>query len=177
MKWKVNISRGPSNHLIHLTGVSFRLEFYNKTMTYIENKGADYLNLIFWLILMSYFIVCFATYTFLYKIKFLISYHLGMNIAMLSSGVMGLAVGVVLGSAFPSHYTLVTIFVTMIAMIIGAVFGALVDYQTLLSGVSGGLMAGIMGPMIGVMADFSFITFCTILTYIIFGMLCLSVRS
>lgn len=135
------------------------------------------MSLLFVLILVSYFVVCFATFTFLYKIKSLISYHLGMNIAMLSSGVMGLGVGAILGYTFPSHYTLVTIIATVIAMIIGAIFGALVDYQTLLSGVSGGLMAGIMGPMIGVMADFGFITFCTILVYVIFGMLCLSVRS
>lgn len=135
------------------------------------------MNFIFWLILISYFVVCFATFTFLYKIKFLISYHLGMNIAMLSSGVMGVAVGAILGYTFPGHYTLVTIIATLIAMIIGAIFGALVDYQTLLSGVSGGLMAGIMGPMIGMMADLGFILFCSILVYGIFGMLCLSVRS
>ncbi|WP_274309987.1 hypothetical protein [Solibacillus daqui] len=135
------------------------------------------MNIIFWLILFSYFIFCFATFTFLYKIKFLISYHFGMNIAMLSSGVIGLAVGAILGNTFPSHYTLVTIIATVIAIIIGAIFGALVDYQTLLSGVSGGLMAGIMGPMLGAMADFGIVIFCSILVYVVFGMLCLSVRS
>lgn len=135
------------------------------------------MSLFFGVILISYFVVCFATFTFLYKIKFLISYHLGMNIAMLSSGVMGLAIGAILGNAFPSHYTLVTITATVIAVIIGAIFGALVDYQTLLSGVSGGIMAGIMGPMLGVMADFGIVIFCTILVYGVFGMLCLSVRS
>jgi len=100
-----------------------------------------------------------------------------MNLAMLSSGMMGIAIGTILGHAFPAHYTIVTIFSTFIAILIGAIFGALVDYQTLLSGISGGLMAGIMGPMIGVVADFGLITFCTILVYLTFALLCFSVRS
>ncbi|MEH7604419.1 hypothetical protein [Priestia megaterium] len=96
---------------------------------------------------------------------------------MLSSGMMGIAIGTVLGQSFPTHYTVVTIISTLVAVVIGAIFGALVDYQTLLSGISGGLMAGIMGPMIGVVADFGLITFCTILVYLTFGLLCFSVRS
>lgn len=129
------------------------------------------------LILMSYFIVCFVSYGFLYKVKPLISYHLGMNLAMSSSGVMGIAVGTVLGYSFPAHYLAITIASTIVAMVIGAVFGALVDYQTLVSGISGGVMAGVMGPMIGVVADLGLIVFCTILVYFIFGMLCFSIRS
>lgn len=100
-----------------------------------------------------------------------------MNIAMTSSGVMGIAVGTVLGYEFPAHYTVITIVTTLLAIIIGAIFGALVDYQTLLSGVSSGLMAGIMGPMIGVVADLGLIAFCTILVYIMFGLLFYSIRS
>lgn len=109
--------------------------------------------------------------------KYLISYHFGMNIAMTSSGVMGIAVGTLLGYAFPAHYSLITIITTLIAILIGAIFGALVDYQTLLSGVSSGLMAGIMGPMIGVVADLTLVMFCTLLVYAMFGLLCFSIRS
>ena len=100
-----------------------------------------------------------------------------MNIAMTTSGVMGIAIGTVLGFAFPAHYTLITICTTVLAILIGAIFGALVDYQTLLSGVSSGIMAGIMGPMIGVVADFGLIAFCTILVYASFALLCFSIRS
>ena len=129
------------------------------------------------MILVSYLIVCVTTYSFLYKLKSLISYHLGMNIAMTTSGVMGISIGTVLGFGFPAHYTLITILTTVLAILIGAIFGALVDYQTLLSGVSSGIMAGIMGPMIGVMADFGLVAFCTILVYVSFGFLCFSIRS
>ncbi len=100
-----------------------------------------------------------------------------MNIAMTSGGVMGIAVGTLLGYSFPGHYSLITIVATIIAIVIGAIFGALVDYQTLLSGVSSGLMAGIMGPMIGVIADLSLVTFCTILVYASYCLLCFSIRS
>lgn len=100
-----------------------------------------------------------------------------MNIAMTTSGVMGIAIGTVLGFAFPAHYTLITICTTVLAIGIGAIFGALVDYQTLLSGVSSGIMAGIMGPMIGVVADYGLVAFCTILVYASFSLLCFSIRS
>lgn len=135
------------------------------------------MNLLLLTILVSYLLVCAATFSFLFKVKNLISYHLGMNIAMVTSGVMGIAIGTVLGFAFPAHYTLITILTTVLAILIGAIFGALVDYQTLLSGVSSGIMAGIMGPMIGVVADFGLIAFCTILVYVSFGLLCFSIRS
>ncbi len=100
-----------------------------------------------------------------------------MNIAMTSSGIMGIAVGTLLEYGFPGHYTLVTIIATIIAIFIGMLFGALVDYQTLLSGVSSGIMSGIMGPMIGMAADLPLIAFCTILVYASFALLCFSVRS
>lgn len=135
------------------------------------------MNILIFIILLSYLLVCSISYTFLKKIKYLISYHLGMNIAMTSSGVMGIAVGTLLGYAFPAHYSAITIVTTTLAIIIGAIFGALVDYQTLLTGVSSGLMAGIMGPMIGVVANLPLVTFCTILVYVMFALLCFSVRS
>jgi len=129
------------------------------------------------IILVSYFLVCFISFTFLLKLRFVISYHLGMNIAMTSSGVMGIAVGALLGNTFPASYTFITVITTILAIIIGAIFGALVDYQTLLSGISSGLMAGIMGPMIGVMSGFGMIMFCTFLVYVMFALICFSVRS
>lgn len=129
------------------------------------------------LTLSSYFLVSLVTYLYLKKLKYFISYHFGMNIAMISSGVMGIAIGTILGYAFPSYYAVITILTTIVAILIGAIFGALVDYQTMLSGISGGIMTGIMGPMIGVVADFSLIIFCTILVYIMFGLICFSIRS
>ena len=58
------------------------------------------MNLLFMiLILESYFLICFITYAYLYKIRNLISYHFGMNLAMSSGGVMGIAIGTILGSA------------------------------------------------------------------------------
>ena len=135
------------------------------------------INLLLLIILVSYFLVCAATFSFLFKLKSLISYHLGMNIAMTTSGVMGISIGTILGFAFPAHYTLITILTTILAIVIGAIFGALVDYQTLLSGVSSGIMAGRMGPMIGVVADFGLIAFCTILVHASFGLLYFSIRS
>ena len=135
------------------------------------------MSLLIILITASYFIVCFVSYSFLFKVRNLIGYHLGMNLAMSSSGVTGIAIGTILGFTFPGFYTEITIVTTVIAMIIGALFGALVDYQTLLSGISSGLMAGIMGPMIGVVADLGLITFSTVLVYFTFGLLCFSIRS
>lgn len=136
------------------------------------------MNLLFMIILASYFLICFITYAYLYKIRNLISYHFGMNLAMSSGGVMGIAVGTILGSLVPAHYTVITIIATVVGIVIGALFGALVDYQSLLTGVSSGLMAGVMGPMIGVMAsDMGMIAFCTILVYLTFGLLCFSIRS
>ncbi|QCR32288.1 hypothetical protein [Lysinibacillus sp. SGAir0095] len=135
------------------------------------------MSLLILFVLISYLFVCSFSYLYLKKLKYLISYHLGMNLAMTSSGVMGIAVGTLLGYAFPSHYSLITIVATFLAIIVGAIFGALVDYQTLLSGVSSGLMAGIMGPMIGVVADLTLVTFCSLLVYAMFGLLCFSVRS
>lgn len=129
------------------------------------------------LILFSYFLVCTVSYLFLRKIKYQISYHLGMNLAMTSSGIMGIAIGTLLVYGFPGHYTMITIITTIIAILVGIIFGALVDYQTLLSGVSSGIMSGLMGPMIGMAADIPLVTFCTILLYASFAMLCFSVRS
>jgi len=100
-----------------------------------------------------------------------------MNIAMTSSGIMGIAVGTILVYGFPGNYAFITIITTILAILVGVIFGALVDYQTLLSGVSSGIMSGLMGPMIGMAADLPLVAFCTILVYASFALLCFSVRS
>ncbi|WP_144061525.1 hypothetical protein [Bacillus sp. 1NLA3E] len=129
------------------------------------------------LVLLSYLVVGAASYRYLYKIKQIIGYHFGMNIAMTSSMIMGIGVGTILGYQFPAYYTWITIITTIIAIFLGSLFGALVDYQTLITGVFSGIMSGIMGPMIGVMADLGLIVFITILVFFTFGLLCFSVRS
>jgi hypothetical protein len=129
------------------------------------------------LVLVSYLIVALATFHYLYKIKQIIGYHFGMNIAMTSSMIMGIGIGTLLGYQWPLRYTLITIITTIIAVFFGALFGALVDYQTLLTGISSGIMSGIMGPMIGVIADLGLIVFCTLMLFLSFGLLCFSVRS
>lgn len=135
------------------------------------------MDILFIILFISYLVVCFISYSFLFKVKNLIGYHLGMNLAMLSSGIMGITVGTLLGYAYPTNYTAITIVATLTAIVVGALFGSLVDYQTLLSGVTSGIMAGVMGPMIGVMADLDLLAFCTALLYLSFGLLCFSVRS
>lgn len=60
-----------------------------------------------WLLLISYFCVMTFSYFFLNRIRDLFGYHLGMNMAMASSGVIGLAGGINLLYLFPTHYTLV----------------------------------------------------------------------
>ena len=140
-------------------------------------KGGATLSILIGLILLSYLVVGTASYWYLYKIRLLIGYHFGMNIAMTSGMVMGITIGTVLGYEFPASYTLITILTTLIAMIIGAIFGALVDYQILLTGATSGIMGGIMGPMIGMAADLPLIVFCTFLVFISFGLLCFSARA
>ncbi|MFY3790854.1 hypothetical protein ACOQFO_03955 [Ureibacillus sp. MALMAid1270] len=137
----------------------------------------NHLRIFIILILLSYVLVCVVSYMYLRKIRYQISYHLGMNVAMTSSGIIGISVGTLLVYGFPGHYSMITIFTTILAILIGVIFGALVDYQTLLSGVSGGIMSGLMGPMIGMAADLSLVAFCTLLVYVSFALLCFSVRS
>jgi len=134
----------------------------------------------FWLLwLLSYAVTAGLSYRYLYKSRRLIGYHFGMNLAMLASGVIGLAVGVLLGAQFPALFAEMTIVSTVVAVAVGMWFGALVDYQTMLTGVTGGVMSGLMGPMIGVMANHadSLLLFCSALVYLCFGLLCYSKRS
>lgn len=132
-----------------------------------------------WCLLLSYVLVGGWAFAVLYPSRHLISYHMGMNLAMVSGGVIGMTTGIVLGDLFPTHYALVTIIGTLLAIFAGIVFGALVDYQTLITGVASGIMSGLMGPMVGVMAgqSLALILFCSLLVYLSFGLLCFSLRS
>jgi len=131
------------------------------------------------IILFSYFFIAAISYFHLYKSRHLIGYHLGMNIAMLSSTAIGLAVGAVLGSQFPFDEGVITIVTTIIAVAVGIIFGALVDYQTLLTGVASGIMSGLMGPMLGLHSTQpAFLIICTtIVVFLSFILLRFSVRK
>lgn len=99
------------------------------------------------------FFLATILYLYLFKVRKLIGFQLGMNIAMVIGGMVAIASGILLISQFPFHYTEVTIASTLIGMIIGAIFGAMFDYQTFLTGFTNGLMMGIMAPMIGAVVD------------------------
>jgi hypothetical protein len=146
----------------------------------VAKKGGSVMTWLSWVLLLSYVVAGVWTFVVLYPSRHLISYHMGMNLAMVSGGVIGIAVGIVLGDLFPAHYALATIAATGIAIFGGIVFGALVDYQTLITGVASGIMSGLMGPMVGVMAGTQalvLILFCSLLVYLSYGLLCFSLRS
>ncbi|RFU61438.1 hypothetical protein [Peribacillus glennii] len=130
-----------------------------------------------WVIFISYFVMAAVSYFYLRKSRNLISYHFGMNIAMTSSGVMGISCGIILGNQFPLFFSEVTFLTLLIAISAGAIFGSLVDYQTLVTGVSNGIMAGIMGPMLGLAAELPLLVIATFLVFLGFGLLCFSLRS
>lgn len=137
------------------------------------------IDLIWWALSGIILIITFASYWYLYKVRNLIGYHLGMNIAMISSGVFGLALGSVLGARFYIHPEWTIIVTTLIAMLTGILFGSLVDYQTLISGISSGIMGGLMGPMISfhIHNPFPIMLFCTLLVFLTFGLLCFSIKA
>ncbi|AJS58834.1 hypothetical protein [Paenibacillus sp. IHBB 10380] len=118
-------------------------------------------------------------YIYLNKLRKIIGYHLGMNIAMTTSGVYGLAIGAVLGAQYHQSSSVVTIATTLLAVLIGVLFGSLIDYQTLVAGVTSGIMSGLMGPMLGMHSNDPMLiaVFCTILVPVSSFMLCYSVKS
>ncbi|MGF7050533.1 prepilin signal peptidase PulO-like enzyme (type II secretory pathway) [Paenibacillus sp. DS2015] len=117
-------------------------------------------------------------YVYLHRFRQLIGYHLGMNIAMTTSGVYGLAIGAVLGLQYHHNTAIVTITTTLLAVLIGILFGSLIDYQTLLAGATSGIMAGLMGPMLGMHSNDPMLiaVFCTLLVPVASFMLCYSVK-
>ncbi|MGO4886395.1 hypothetical protein ACJ2A9_01440 [Anaerobacillus sp. MEB173] len=92
-------------------------------------------------------------YVYLYKLRKLIGFQLGMNISMLVGGFGAIVTGIILIYQFPLKFVLITIISTMLGMLIGGLFGGLFDYQTLLTGYINGLMMGIMAPMVGAAAN------------------------
>jgi hypothetical protein len=131
-----------------------------------------------WLLLGVTLIAGAYSYFFLARFREMIGCHIGMNITMTVSGLLGIASGIVLAYQFPSIYTVVTIINTLIAAIIGVLFGALGDFQTVISGGISGVMAGIMGPMLGVMIDkpLLLLTFITIFSLFSFTVVCFSMK-
>lgn len=113
------------------------------------------------LLLYGNILVLTLIYMYLFRIRKLIGFQLGMNISNMVGGFLAIVTGVILIYQFPLKFVLVTVITTLIGMIVGGLFGGLFDYQTLLTGYSNGLMMGIMSPMIGAAAqgNLIFLTF------------------
>ncbi|MDQ0230444.1 hypothetical protein [Metabacillus malikii] len=105
------------------------------------------------LILYGNILLITMTYLYLFKIRKLIGFQLGMNIANLAGGSFAIVTGVILIYQFPLQFVFITILSTLLGMFVGALFGGLFDYQTLLTGYLNGLMMGLMAPMIGAVAS------------------------
>lgn len=116
------------------------------------------------------------TYLYLFKIRKLIGFQLGMNISNMAGGFLAIVTGVILIYQFPLQFVLVTIISTIIGMLAGALIGGLFDYQTLLTGYANGLMMGIMAPMVGAAAKNS-IQFLTFIELVFVVSLILLIRS
>jgi hypothetical protein len=97
-------------------------------------------------------LVLVLTFMYLFRIRKLIGFQLGMNISTMAGGFTAMITGVILIYQFPLKFVIVTVVTTLIGMIAGALFGSLFDYQTLLTGYGNGLMMGIMAPMVGAAA-------------------------
>ncbi|MHA6250876.1 hypothetical protein [Oceanobacillus sp. CAU 1775] len=125
------------------------------------------------------FLVIAVLYFYLYRIRKLIGFQLGMNIAMLMGGMVALASGVILSLQYPFHFTEITIISAVIGMIVGGAFGAMFDYQTFVTGFTNGLLIGIMAPMIGAVMDNSriFLVFVEILLGVSIALVVISRKS
>ncbi|RFU64612.1 hypothetical protein [Bacillus sp. V59.32b] len=91
-------------------------------------------------------------FAYLFRIRKLIGFQLGMTISMVTGGFFAFTTGVIFIYLYPFHFLAITIAATLAGMAVGSLFGGLFDYQTLLSGYSNGLMMGIMAPMVGAVA-------------------------
>jgi hypothetical protein len=105
-----------------------------------------------WILILNFGLALVA-YMVLFPQKKRIGFHLGMNIAMVTSGGLALATGIILINLFPLNYREVTIATIFVGLSIGVLFGSLFDYQTVLTGFMNGLMMGIMAPMVGAAAS------------------------
>jgi hypothetical protein len=108
-----------------------------------------------WGLLIFHFILAVVTYSYLYRGRKLIGFHLGMNIAMVAGGGLALGTGVLLIYEFPVYYMEVTVIAALTGMVAGSLYGGMFDNQTLLTGYISGLMTGMMAPMIGAAASYS----------------------
>jgi hypothetical protein len=115
-------------------------------------------------------------YTYLFGVRKLIGFQLGMTISMVTGGFFAFTTGLIFIYVYPFDFLSVTIAATISGMIVGGMFGSLFDYQTLLSGYSNGLMLGIMSPMVGAVAKNSFL-FLSFAECIFFGSLLLVLSS
>jgi hypothetical protein len=96
-------------------------------------------------------------FVYIFRMRKLIGFQLGMTISMVAGGFFAFTTGVIFIYVFPFHFLAVTIAATLLGMGVGSLFGSLFDYQTLLSGYSNGLMMGLMSPMVGAVAKNSFL--------------------
>ncbi|MDQ0218930.1 hypothetical protein ELQ35_10360 [Peribacillus cavernae] len=94
---------------------------------------------------------------YIYKLRKLIGFQLGMTISMVAGGFFAFTSGIIFIYVYPFHFLPVTIAATLLGMAVGSIFGSFFDYQTLLSGYSNGLMMGMMSPMVGAVAKNSFL--------------------
>ena len=108
-----------------------------------------------WGLLIFHFLLAVVTYSYLYRGRKLIGFHLGMNIAMVAGGGLALGTGVLLIYEFPVYYMEVTVLAALTGMVAGSLYGGMFDNQTLLAGYISGLMTGMMAPMIGAAASYS----------------------
>lgn len=121
-------------------------------------------------VLYGNFVLFIVLYIFIFKLRRMIGFHLGMNIAIVTGGLIALTSGILLIFQYPFLFTFITILATCIGMVTGAIFGALFDYQTMLTGLINGLMAGIMAPMLGAIMT-EHVYFMVILEALIFLMI------
>ncbi|CAM3097221.1 hypothetical protein FITA111629_03285 [Filibacter tadaridae] len=107
------------------------------------------------ILLLLYVDICigFGFYMYLWRIKKLIGFHLGMNISIVMGGMIALIFGVLLILQFPFHFTLITVVSTLTGLVVGAMFGLLFDYQTFVTGLTNGIVVGLMSPMIGTIIE------------------------
>lgn len=104
------------------------------------------------LLLYGNFSILILVYLHLLKIKKLVGFQLGMNIAVIAGGLFAMSTGIVLIYEYPLQFVSMTIIAATLGMITGGLFGTLFDYQTMLTGYANGLMSGIMAPMVGAAA-------------------------
>nr|WP_240458649.1 hypothetical protein [Bacillus mesophilus] len=116
---------------------------------------------------------------YIYRIRRLIGFQLGMNISMIAGGMLAITTGVLLIAQFPLQFAPVTIITAVLGMVVGAIFGVLFDYQTMLTGWANGLMMGLMAPMIGAVTDGSmlFIWFMELSLLVAFSFVAWSARG